>query len=75
MSNAWNMITITGRNENLDLSLIAEEVIDYIMMTLIDAKVLHYLKCTNSQWKTKIGEYVEKSVPKFQFIAKFGVSR
>jgi len=61
-----------NRNENLDLSLIAEEVIDYIMMPLIDAKVLHYLKCMNSQWKTKIEEYAEKSVPKFKFIAKFG---
>jgi DNA-binding beta-propeller fold protein YncE len=61
-----------NRNENLDLSLIAEEIIDYIMMPLIDAKVLHYLKCMNYQWKTKIEKYAEKSVPMFEFIAKFG---
>jgi hypothetical protein len=59
-------------DQNLDLSLIAEEVIDYIMMPLIDAKVLHYLKCTNSQWKKRIENYAEKSVPKFKFITKFG---
>jgi DNA-binding beta-propeller fold protein YncE len=61
-----------NRNENLDLSLIAEDVIDHIMMPLIDAKVLHYLKCMNSEWKRKIEEYAEKSVPIFKFIAKFG---
>jgi hypothetical protein len=61
-----------NRNENLDLSLIADDVINQIIMPLIDAKVLHYLKCTNSQWKTKTEQYVEKYVPMFKFIAKFG---
>jgi len=60
------------KNENFDLSLIADDVIAYIMMPLIDAKVLHYLKCTNSQWKTKIEQYAAKSVAHFQFITKFG---
>lgn len=41
------------------------------MMPLIDVKVLHYLKCTNSKWKRKIKEYIEKSAPKLNFIAKF----
>jgi hypothetical protein len=30
------------------------------------------LKCTNSQWKTKIEEHAKKFVPMFKFIAKFG---
>jgi len=61
-----------NKNENLDLSLIADEVIDHVMMLLIDAKVLHYLKSVNSKWKTKIEEYIKKSVSMFKFIAKFG---
>jgi hypothetical protein len=26
---------------------------------LIDAKVLHYLKCADSKWRTKIKEYIK----------------
>jgi hypothetical protein len=62
----------SNKNENLYLSLIADEVIDYVMMPLVDAKVLHYLKCANSKWRTKIKEYAKKSLPMFKFIAKFG---
>jgi hypothetical protein len=62
----------SNKNENLDLSLIADEVIDHVMMPLIDAKVLHYLKCADSKWRPKIEEYAKKSVPMFKFIAKFG---
>jgi hypothetical protein len=58
--------------QNLELFFISEDVIDYIMIPLIDAKVLHYLKCTNSKWRTKIEEYAKKSVPMFKFVAKFG---
>ena len=61
-----------NKNHNLDLSLIPEEVIDHIMMPLIDTKVLHYLKCTNSVWKKKIEEYREQLIPMFKFVAKFG---
>jgi hypothetical protein len=61
-----------NNNRGLYLSLIPEEVIDHIIMPLIDAKVLHYLKCTNSMWKKKIGEYREQLIPMFKFIAKFG---
>jgi hypothetical protein len=42
------------------------------MTPLTDAKVLQYLKSTNSKWKTKIEEYAKKTVPKFKFIAKYG---
>jgi DNA-binding beta-propeller fold protein YncE len=59
-------------NRKVDLSLIAEEVIDHVMMPLMDAKVLHYLKCADSKWRTKIEEYVKQSVPVFKFRAKFG---
>jgi DNA-binding beta-propeller fold protein YncE len=62
----------SNKNENLDLSLIVDEVIDYVMMPLIDAKVLQYLKCADSKWRTKIGEYAKKSLPMFKFVAKFG---
>jgi DNA-binding beta-propeller fold protein YncE len=62
----------SNKNENLDLSLIADEVIDYVMMALIDAKVLHYLKCADSKWRTKIEEYAKKSLPMFKLVAKFG---
>ncbi len=63
------------RNQNLDLSLITEEIIDYIMIPLIDAKVLHYLKCMNSQWIKKIEEYAKKSLPMFKFVTNFGPKR
>jgi len=61
-----------NRNQNLDLLLIIEEVIDHVMMPLLEVKVLQYLKCTNSQWKTKLKEYTEKSLPMFKFITNFG---
>jgi hypothetical protein len=61
-----------NRNEKLDLSLLAEEVIDYIILPLMDTKVFHYLKCKDSKWKRKIEEYVEMSVPMFKFMAMFG---
>lgn len=35
----------------LDLSLIPEEVIDYIILPLTDTKILHFLKCTNTVWE------------------------
>jgi DNA-binding beta-propeller fold protein YncE len=61
-----------NKNENVDLSLIPDEVIDHVMIPLIDAKVLHYLKCANSKWRTKIEEYAKKYLPVFKFVAKFG---
>jgi DNA-binding beta-propeller fold protein YncE len=59
-------------NHGLYLPLIADEVIDYIMMPLVDIKVLHYLNCADSKWRKKIEEYIKKSVPMFKFVAKFG---
>jgi hypothetical protein len=41
-------------------------------MPLIDAKALHYLKCTNSMWKKEVEEYREQLIPMFQFMVKFG---
>jgi len=41
-------------NHGLYLSLIPEEVIDHIMIPLLYTKVLHYLKCADSKWRTKI---------------------
>jgi hypothetical protein len=32
----------------------------------------YYLKCTNSEWKKRIEEHIEKSAPNFTFITKFG---
>jgi DNA-binding beta-propeller fold protein YncE len=61
-----------NKKENVDLSLIADEVIDHIMMPLMDAKVLHYLKCVDSKWRTKIEEYAAKSMPIFKLVTKFG---
>jgi DNA-binding beta-propeller fold protein YncE len=61
-----------GMNQRLDLSLIPEGPIDDILMPLIDAKVLHYLKCTDSTWRRKIEEYIENSTPMFKFKTKFG---
>jgi DNA-binding beta-propeller fold protein YncE len=58
--------------QNLEIRLIPEKVIDYIMMTLMDVKVLHYLKCDDSKWRSKIEQYVKKCVPMFKFVAKFG---
>jgi hypothetical protein len=48
--------------------LIPDEVIDHVMMPLMDVKVLHYLKCADSKWRTKIEEYAKKSLPKFKFV-------
>jgi hypothetical protein len=42
-----------NKNENVDLSLIADKVIDHVMMPLIDAKVLYYLNCADSKCRTK----------------------
>jgi len=62
----------SNKNENVDLSMIPDEVIDHVMMPLMDIKVLHYLKCADSEWRTKIEEYVKKSLPMFKFVAKLG---
>jgi len=62
----------SNKNENADLLLIADKFIDYVMMPLIDDKVLRYLKCADSKWRTKIGEYAKKSLPMFKFVAIFG---
>jgi hypothetical protein len=56
----------------MDISLLLDDIIDYELLPLIDVKVLNYLKCTNSEWKKRIEEHIEKSAPKFTFIAKFG---
>jgi DNA-binding beta-propeller fold protein YncE len=62
----------SNNNKNLDLSLIPDEVIDHVMIPLMDVKVLHYLKCADPKWRTKIEEYAKKSLPKFKFVAKLG---
>jgi hypothetical protein len=40
--------------QNLDIRLIPEEVIEHIMMPVMDVKVLHYLMCADSKWRSKI---------------------
>lgn len=61
-----------NKNQNLDLFLIPEEVIDHVIIPLMDAKVLHFLKCTDFKWKKRIEEYIEKSQPKFILKKRFG---
>jgi hypothetical protein len=52
--------------------LIPDNVIDHIIFPLLYTKVLHYLKCAENKWRTKIEEYAKNSVPMFKFIANFG---
>jgi hypothetical protein len=42
------------------------------METSIDTRVLYYLKCADSKWRTKIKEYAKKSLPVLEFKSKFG---
>jgi DNA-binding beta-propeller fold protein YncE len=60
-----------NNNQGLYLPLIPEEVIHHIMIPLLDAKVLHYLKCADSKWRTKVEEYIKNSVPMFKFVPNF----
>jgi hypothetical protein len=55
-----------------DISFISDDIIDYIIIPMVDLKVLHYLKCTNSEWRQRIQRYLEKLVPDFEFVTNFG---
>jgi hypothetical protein len=50
------------------ISFLSIDLLQYVLIPLIDARVLHYLKCTNSTWK----KHIEESAPKFEFVTKFG---
>jgi hypothetical protein len=67
-----NVGELFENKQTLHLSLIPEEVIDFVMLLFMNPKVLHYLKCINSNWKTKIESFLERLVPKFEFKSKFG---
>jgi len=58
--------------EMLPLSLMIDDIIDHVLIPLVDAKCLHFLKCTNSIWKRRIEDYIMKSAPKFLFRNMFG---
>jgi tripartite motif-containing protein 71 len=58
--------------EMLDLRLISEDVLIHAIVPFIDTKTLHYLKCTNSDWKGKAEQHIINSAPKFKFKIKFG---
>jgi len=53
--------------------LIPDEVVDHVMMPLIDAKVLLYLKCADSKWRTKIEEYGKKICANVQICSQVWV--
>ncbi len=57
---------------DMEQQFLSVNLLQYVLIPLIDARVLHYLKCTNSTWKKHIEEYIEESAPKFEFVTKFG---
>jgi len=65
-----NIIT---KIQNLDLSLISYDIIDHIVIPMMDVKLLHYLRCTSSQWRPRIQRYMEKCAPNLQFITKLSL--
>jgi DNA-binding beta-propeller fold protein YncE len=54
--------------EQLDLSVVSDDVIDYMIIPLMDAKVFHYLKCTNKAWYQKLSARLMSDLPKFRMI-------
>jgi tripartite motif-containing protein 71 len=54
------------------ISLLPDDIIDHVFISMIDSRTLHLLKCTNSKWKKRIENYIEKSAPKFEYKNKFG---
>jgi tripartite motif-containing protein 71 len=74
--NQENMIysesNVEDEQQIMPLSLLPDDTIDHVLIPMMDAKVLHLLKCTNSVWKRKIEEYIEKSAPNFAFKIELG---
>lgn len=61
-----------NREKKCIISLLPDDIIDHVFISMIDVRTLHLLKCTNSKWKERIENYIEKSVPKFEYRNKFG---
>jgi tripartite motif-containing protein 71 len=64
----YNLVNYQSKS----ISLLPDDIIDIILIPLIDANCLHLLKVTNSRWRKRIGDYILKAAPKFQFKTKFG---
>jgi hypothetical protein len=63
-----DMMVVMGGQKQLDLSRISDDVMDYVLLPMLDAKVSHYLKCTNKTWYEKLSAQWIKGLPKFQMI-------